>query len=126
MCGWQRVREQLAKISGPNLWLLNHVTSPALRSTKRIVESRQTTFWVVSRLNRPISARSQGVRILHASVTILPDFGDDHALSSRNSNWLVFHVSISFCSPRFSAVQVRLASKTTSPPALSRNWDSSA
>lgn len=31
-------------------------------------------------------------------MTILPDFRDDHALSSGNPSWLVFHVSISFCS----------------------------
>jgi len=35
---------------------------------------------------------------LYASVTILPDFSDYHALSSGNPSWLVFHVSISFCS----------------------------
>jgi hypothetical protein len=46
------------------------------------------------------------------SVTILPDFSDDHALSSGNPSWLVFHVSIFVLQPKLSAVRVRLASKT--------------
>jgi hypothetical protein len=49
---------------------------------------------------------------LYASVTILPDFSDDHALSSGNPSWLVFHVSIFVLQPKLSAVRVRLASKT--------------
>jgi hypothetical protein len=58
---------------------------------------------------------------LRASVTILPDFCDDHALSSGNSNWLVFHVSISFWSRRSLLSEFDWPRKRASQPALSRN-----
>jgi hypothetical protein len=53
-------------------------------------------------------------------VTILPDFSDDHWSLQRESQLTRFPCQHLVLQPKLSAVRVRLASKTASPPALSQ------
>jgi hypothetical protein len=104
MCGWQRVSEGLAKISSPNLWFLNRVSSP-LKVYKRVVETgRRLSGWMVGNsyligiMEGLLVIRTSGTDTVHFSSKVSDPFASQRICLSL---WLCggFHFFRLFATP---------------------------